>query len=123
MPGRGPSPDIWRFVREPDAAWNRERLLIVVLNGKRRIGGVAEIPLTDLTAAYLRRALKNVRLVQARGLVALHHHPNASRRPVHSDAAIARRLEQIAAEIGVPLLDHLIFRRGRFRSMAERRRR
>ena len=107
---------IWCLAREADAAWDRERLLIVLLDARQQIVGVRDIPLTDLTAARLRRAFTSVRLAQARSLIAVHHHPDNRRRSRGRDAALAARLGRVAKEIGIPLFDHAIFSRGRYQS-------
>lgn len=106
---------IWRFVREDRGAWDRERLLIVVLDQTQQIVGVGEVPAATVTAEEVRRILRGIALTRAAGFVSVHSQPAGSRSA--KDAAVLRRLKTIAKEIGVPLLDHVRFRRGRCDTM------
>ena len=118
MRDAGRATGIWWFVRQDDGGWKRERLLIVVLDQQRQILGAGEVPLGTVTAAHLRRIMKGIPLTQAAGLVSIHNQPRIRLRPSRNDAAIVACLRQAAEEIGVPLLDHAIFRGGRFHSLA-----
>jgi DNA repair protein RadC len=113
----GRATGIWWFVRQDAGGWKRERLLIVVLDQQRQILGAGEVPPGAVTAAHLRRILKGIPLAQAAGLITIHNQPGTRRRPSRGDAAIVACLRQAAEEIGVPLLDHAIFRGGRFHSL------
>jgi DNA repair protein RadC len=106
-------------VREPNAAWERERLLIVVLNRQQQIMAAGEIPPAGVTAARLRAVFKGVRLTQAGGLIGVHNRPGANPRSLESDAAMMRRLKRLASEFGVPLIDHVVFSRGRYHSTSD----
>ena len=120
MPASRRSDGVWRFVRDDDAAWQRERLLIVVLNQQQAIASVREVPPGRRTIAGLRRVFRGTDFAQAAGLISIHYQPSAS--PLASDSAITMRLQAFAEELGVPLLDHLIFHRGRYDSMVNGRR-
>jgi DNA repair protein RadC len=114
----GRATGIWWFVRQDDGGWKRERLLIVVLDHQQQILGAGEAPPGTVSAARLRRILKGIPLAQAAGLISIHNQPRRRLRPPRSDAAIVACLRQAAEEIGVPLLDHAIFRGGHFHSLA-----
>ena len=111
--GRG-RPDVWRFARERDAAWERERLLIVVLDAKQQIIGVADVPLESLTAAGVRKVFKDIPLAEAAALVGVHHQPSTHPRPSKADEALMRRLKRVADQLGVRLLGYAVFWRGRY---------
>jgi DNA repair protein RadC len=114
---------IWRFVRQPHGDWTRERLLIAVLDQDRRVVRMREVPPAHLTVPSLRRAIKGIPLARIGGLVSIHNHPRVNPRPPKSHWAIARRVQEVADALGVPVLDQLVFCRGRYHPTAHRRRR
>ncbi len=114
MPYESGARGIWRLALENKGAWERERLLIVFLDRRGRIVGVGEVPADRATTAHVRA----IAPARAAGFISVHSQPGGS--PPLNDATIVKRLESIAQEIGVPLLDHVRFRSGRCQSMLDR---
>jgi len=107
-------------VREGDGAWQRERLLLVLLDAQRAVIGVAEVNPESLSATRLRPLLKNIPLAEAAALIGLHNRPSVSPRPSLNDHATTKRLARVAHELGVEFVDHLVFCKGHFHSLNHR---
>ncbi len=118
MPYKSGARGIWRLALENKGAWEHERLLIVFLDRRERIVGVGEVPADRATTAHVRAILRDIAPARAAGFISVHSQPGGS--PPLNDATIVKRLETIAEEIGVPLLDHVRFRSGRWQSMVDR---
>ncbi len=95
-------------------------MFVVALNAQQKIIGVGEVPLDSLTAAQLRKVFKGLPLAQAAALIGVHSQPKANPGLSAKDEAVAKQIRGIADQLGVRLLDHLIFCRGRYRSLASR---
>jgi len=113
--GRGV--DIWRFVREHEAAWERERLLIIVLNARQHVLGVGEVPLIGTPTERLRPLFRDVPMARAGAIIGLHNHPKTTRQSAKRDQAITQRLQQVADQLRLPLLGYLSFCRGQYRTV------
>jgi DNA repair protein RadC len=107
-------------VREGEDAWKHERLLIMFLDEEQQIVGVGEVPAARVTAEHIRGILQNVPRARAAGFISVHGQPRVGGSGSVNDAALLKRLRTIAAEIGMPLLDHVRFRRGHCHSMVHR---
>ena len=117
MSGRSGRTDLWQFVRQADEEWERERLLLVMLDARRDVIGVAEVNPANLSAARLRPLLKNIPLTDATALIGLHNQPRLSPHPSLNDHATTKRLARVANELGVEFVDHLVFSKGRLFSV------
>ena len=109
------APGIWQYVLEDEGAWDCERLLIVVLDRRQRIIEVGEVPAAGVTTAHVRGIFQGIAPTRVAGFIGVHGGSQSV-----NDAAVVKRLQAIAGEIGVPLLDHVRFRRGRCSSMVYR---
>lgn len=118
MPYKSSARRIWRLALENKGAWERERLLIVLLDGRERVVGVGEVPAGGATSAHVRAILRDIPPGKAVGFISVHSQPGES--PPPNDTALVARLEAIAEEIGLPLLDHVRFRGGRCQSTVGR---
>jgi DNA repair protein RadC len=120
VPGDERGPHLWRFARERGAAWERERLFIVALDGAYKIMAVGETTRQHLSTTRLRKLLEDVPLAQVAMLVCVHHQARVNPESSKEDEAIAQRLRRAADRLGIRLLDHVIFCRGRYRSLGDR---
>jgi DNA repair protein RadC len=102
--------DVLQFVRAQLAAKQRECLLALYLNDSNRVlhhsiiteGTVNRIPL------YPREILRQGLACNATGLILVHNHPEGQPVPSDHDLEMTRKLEEIAAQIDIRLLDHLV---------------
>lgn len=65
----------------------------------------------DETGLYPREVLKPALVYNATGLVLVHNHPGGQPEPSEEDLEMTRGLEQLAAAMGIDLIDHLIVTR------------
>ena len=47
--------------------------------------------------------------LDARGIILAHNHPSGDPRPSHADVHATRRIKSMAEQLGIELIDHLIF--------------
>jgi DNA repair protein RadC len=102
--------EVLQFVRAQLAAKQRECLLALYLNDSNRVlhhsiiteGTVNRIPL------YPREILRQGLACNATGLILVHNHPEGQPVPSDHDLEMTRKLEEIAAQIDIRLLDHLV---------------
>jgi len=59
-----------------------------------------------------------VRMAAAGGVV-VHNHPSGDPTPSAEDIELTRRLREVGAMIGIPIIDHVVVGDGTFRSIAE----
>lgn len=104
--------------REPS-----EVFVALLLNGKHRVTGFAEVSRGTLTSSLVHPrevfgpALREV----AAAVIVAHNHPSGDPEPSHEDLEVTRRLREAGVLLGVPLLDHIIVgEQGSFVSLRER---
>jgi DNA repair protein RadC len=119
VPAGGRSIDIWRFVRDDDLGWNRERLFVALADASCRTLDVREVPLEGLTAAALRKLFGAQSLAAAKVLVGVHHRPQGDDQPAATDVEIGERLASVASEMGMASVEHMTFCGGRHYFMAD----
>lgn len=100
-----------------------ERFLALLLNGKHRVAGFAEVSRGTLTSSLVHPrevfgpAIREV----AAAVIVAHNHPSGDPEPSHEDLEVTKRLREAGVLLGVPLLDHIIVgERGSFTSLRER---
>ena len=59
-----------------------------------------------------------VRMAAAAGVL-VHNHPSGDPTPSEQDIQLTRRLRDVGAVVGIPIIDHVVIGDGRFRSLAE----
>jgi DNA repair protein RadC len=100
---------------------DHEELWLLAVDGQnalraaRRIGLGGLHGLSVATRDPLRCALREA----ASAFVLVHNHPSGDPTPSREDVAFTRALEDAAALVGTPLLDHVIVARGGYVSMLE----
>ncbi|MBI5017935.1 MAG: DNA repair protein RadC [Deltaproteobacteria bacterium] len=102
--------DVAEFVRTELGANPRECLLLLCLNDRNRLVRHATVieGTVDRAPFYPRELLKLAFASNATALLLVHNHPSGDPTPSENDHAITRRLEALAAELGLTLHDHLI---------------
>jgi DNA repair protein RadC len=102
--------ELWDAMKAEVAAWDRERLIVVLLDQANHIVAVEEVAVgpSAITSVPVRDILKSVILANAAGLICVHNHlgPPA---PTEEDARVTEQLRSACDLIGIPLLDHVIF--------------
>jgi DNA repair protein RadC len=112
--------DVYAFLKDEVATWDRERFLTLILDNKRLIG-VEEVSVGSLTASIVhpREVFKAILLSNGAAFLACHNHPAGIATPSKEDIEITRRLKEGAELLGVRFLDHIIIGRGVFVSFVD----
>jgi DNA repair protein RadC len=108
-----------RFDRPDDAAAlfrkyiglpDREHLVAIWLDARRRMSGIHTIAVGGLTGANAspREVFKAAIVAGADALVLVHNHPSGDPSPTPEDVAATEKLAIVAELIGIPLLDHVV---------------
>jgi len=100
-----------------------ERFVALLLNGKHRVMGFAEVSRGTLTASLVhpREVFAPALRELAAALIVAHNHPSGDPEPSQEDLEVTKRLHEAGQILGVPLLDHIIVgEKGSFTSLRER---
>lgn len=107
---------------EGETMIDHERLVVLAMDSGCRVieiapitVGSAKFTLVD-PAQIMRWVLTRAR--PARSFALAHNHPSGDPGPSPQDLQVTRRLGEIARLLDIPLVDHLIFGRGRYVSLA-----
>jgi len=92
------------------AGRDRERCLLVNLDVKHRLVGVATVSVGTAEHTFMgpREVFRDALLAGASAIVLAHNHPSGDPTPSADDRQVTRRLAQAGATLGIDLLDHLI---------------
>src|SRR2546425_8935548 len=122
LPAMRGSADIWLAFKHHFDAADREQFLLLLLDSKNRPIGFHVVSVGSLAASIVhpRETLKVIVLANAAAVVLMHGHPSSGDpTPSKEDIEITRRLRELAALLGVKVLDHIIFGDGRFVSFVD----
>lgn len=113
-------PALLAYLRATFAKTNREELRVIYCDHARHylFDEVAAIGCMHQLVARFRPLFERALALGAGGLLLAHNHPSDDCRPSAADIRSTRTLRDIAAALEVELIDHLIFARGRYFSMA-----
>jgi DNA repair protein RadC len=75
--------------------------LLDVVGASDGVAGKVDLP--------LRAVIRDALLLDTRAMILAHNHPGGSAVPSAADKAVTRRLADITRELGIQLVDHLIF--------------
>lgn len=112
--------DMMKPVLEPEIV---EVFAVLLLNGKHRIIGMAEISRGTMTTALVhpREVFGPALRLSAAAIIVVHNHPSGDPEPSVEDVEVTRRLIGVGRMLGVPVLDHVIVGEdGRYTSLRER---
>lgn len=92
------------------AGRDREHCLLVTLDAKHRLLGVATVSVgtADHTFMAPREVFRDALLAGASAVFLAHNHPSGDPTPSADDRQVTRRLAQAGATLGVDVLDHLV---------------
>ncbi|MCC6763357.1 MAG: JAB domain-containing protein [Deltaproteobacteria bacterium] len=115
------SSDVYRLFAEDAGTWDRERFLVLALDGKNRLLGAETLSVGTLTASLVhpREVMKSLILSNAAAFILLHNHPSGDPTPSAEDRAITQRLKEVGDVFGMRLLDHVIVGSARYCSMSD----
>jgi len=115
------SADIYAFLKDEVATWDRERFLTLMLDNRHYLIAVEEVSVGSLSASIVhpREVFKAIILANAAAFVVAHNHPSGDPSPSKEDIEITQRLRSIAELIGVRFLDHIVVGRGRYVSFVD----
>jgi DNA repair protein RadC len=115
------SADIYRLFRLHFEQCDREQLCVALLDRQSRLIGFNVVAVGSLDAAVAkpREILKAAILANAAACIVLHNHPSGDITPSESDVAFTRQFRELAAIVGTPLIDHVIFGDDGYSSLAQ----
>ncbi len=102
--------DIFAFVRMHLGSRTNECIYALYLNEARQIVHQVEVAAGTIDRApfYPREMLKPALVCNATGMILVHNHPEGQPVPSDLDLEMTKKLEGIAALLGIRLVDHLI---------------
>ena len=88
----------------------KEEFWVALVDNKNRLLAfkLAFTGTVDQTAVYPREILSLALENNASGVILVHNHPGGDPTPSSQDRTLTARLEKIASELGLRLLDHII---------------
>jgi len=113
---------VYRWVAPELSGLERERFLVLLLDGKHRLQRREQISEGTLTTSLVhpREVFRSAVREAAAALVAVHNHPSGDPEPSAEDLEVTRRLRRAGRLLGIPLLDHVVVGAGRYVSLRER---
>jgi DNA repair protein RadC len=97
-----------------------EKIFVLHLDGERRVLGVGEYPgSTDAADLPLRAIIEEALRLGSYELILAHNHPSGDPQPSEADLRASRLLAETARNLGLRLIDHLIFAGEDMRSLRE----
>jgi DNA repair protein RadC len=104
------SEDVLQFVKAQLGAKQRECLMALYVSDSNRLlhHSIITEGTVNRTALYPREILRQGLACNATGLILVHNHPEGQAVPSDHDLEMTRKLEEIAAQLDIRLLDHLI---------------
>jgi DNA repair protein RadC len=102
--------EISDFVRIHIGSNDRECLMLICLNDANKLlhHSIINEGSTRRTPFYPRDILKTAILHNATGVIIVHNHPSGEAIPSEADHNMTRRLETLAGELDIRVIDHLI---------------
>jgi DNA repair protein RadC len=109
QPVRSPR-DVWQAMKEEAAVWERERFLVLGLDGRHRPIGLEEVSVGSVTACLVhpREVFKALLLANATAFILIHNHPSGDPTPSQEDRHITERLQKAGCLLGISLIDHVV---------------
>jgi DNA repair protein RadC len=116
----GPA-DVFRHFHPRLRDASRECFLALLLDGRHRVIGEAEISHGTLTASLVhpREVFRPALRAGAAAIVVVHNHPSGDPTPSREDRRVTERLSRAGELLGIPLLDHVVVAEHGYRSLKE----
>ena len=120
-PVSGPT-DVTRIAQALIGEAAEEHFVAIHLDIKNRVLGYTEIARGSIDGCPVdvRTVYRAAIALGASAIVAAHCHPSGDATPSSEDIALTKRLAEVGALIGLPLLDHVIVTDDRTASLRER---
>jgi len=105
--------DVFSYIQLHLAQYTNECIFALYLTDDKRVVHHAEVSVGTVNRSpfYPREILKPALIHNATGLILAHNHPEGEPVPSEADIEMTKRLEDIAAPLGIKILDHLIVTR------------
>ena len=118
---RGPSL-VWKLVKQVLDGRPTEEFWGVLLDGKHRVLGLAQVSVGTLTTSLVhpREVFGPAVRLGAAALVCAHNHPSGDPEPSPEDLDVTQRLVQAGKLLGIPLMDHIVCGATTYVSLRER---
>ena len=99
----------------------QEHFICATINGANEILNirVVSIGLIDRSPVHPREVFADAVADRASGIIVAHNHPAGSLQPSVADTEVTRQLKIAGEQLGIPLLDHIIFNRSDYFSFLE----
>lgn len=106
----GSADDIARFVRAHLSPEQRECVMLLCLNDENRLIHYATVAegTANRVALYPREVVREALLHNATGLILVHNHPACGAAPSEHDHRMTKRIQELAAQLEIRFLDHLV---------------
>ncbi len=100
---------------------DEEHFVVLVLDGAHQIKfhKVVSVGLANRCLAHPREVFRVAIEHSGVAIIVAHNHPSGVLSPSSDDSDVTARLKHAGMLLGIPLLDHVIFGRGRYHSMSE----
>jgi len=101
---------------------DKEHFRAVLLNTKNHVLKTVEISVGSLDSSLVhpRECFRPAVAASAASIILLHNHPSGDPEPSADDIAITKRLKEAGKNLGIDVLDHVIFGQGTCVSLKER---
>ena len=99
----------------------REHVMVLLLDGRRRVLAESQISQGTLTSSLVhpREVFRLAVRAAAAALIVVHNHPSGDPRPSEEDFTVTRRLVEAGELIGIRVLDHVVVAREGYFSFAQ----
>jgi DNA repair protein RadC len=113
--------DVDRRLRPRLAGLSQELFVALALDVHNNVVADLEIARGCLTGVdvHPRELFRPLIRLGAAACVVAHNHPSGDPAPSRDDLVLTRRLQEVGALVGIPLLDHVVIATGGYRSVAE----
>ena len=98
-----------------------EEFWVILVDNKNRLLAFERISqgTVDQTPVYPREVLAMAFTHKASGMMLVHNHPGGDPTPSSQDMDLTRRISQVATDVGIRVLDHLVVAENRYFSFQE----
>ncbi len=98
-----------------------EEFWVILVDNKNRFLAFEQVSrgTVDQTPVYPREVLARAFTHQASGMMLVHNHPGGDPTPSSQDMDLTRRISQVATDVGIRVLDHLVVAESRYFSFQE----
>lgn len=102
--------DVYRVVAPRFQGLTQEAFVAVGLDMRNRVLDISEVARGSLASVEVhpREVFRPLIRMGAAGAVVAHNHPSGDPSPSQSDLDLTRALRRLGAELGIPIVDHVI---------------